>query len=993
MKLFGMGWITQADGEDFYLWSEKFPKQEFLKLDSSKQKSSGQNIKGTEPKNFQEKKILDLASQCTLDGMQEGDLPIIIEAAHIEEKKNNIKAAVIYYDAVISLIQSVSKKRVLSDSLRRTFIQAVERRAAFSYFFPRFKKLSNWISAAQDMAIELDDPNIKASMEFLLAQFCWISNNVKEAMVHWETGWRLAESLNDSELQNRFLKLKVNYHISEGNLIQAIRQHELFIGNIEPSYNDFSVFILAGLAMTYTEVGLPQRGLGFIYSIRNQCSKNNNELLLGFSLLFEGLILLEIRKLKESRKCLETVLEISEAEKNIPLSFLSKVGLICIECLENNYTTATKIFKTVCDAPKSSWYYLVNYSALFGDFYKLYGRDPALSGEIFRDFLIGVDKEKVFPTISHMIQHLLITAEDNDMTVEEKILKLVELERTIGAHGPTFESSKILTDIALLYSKIEDRITAKKYAMEAWKFYKNIARDAFHKDLHDLLEDNELSIDVNLSELIIEMGNALTKQYNIKGLLTSIIMSISRLTGAERSAIFIKNEESEELKMVASRNLVEEDILHPDFQPSFDAVQETVISKKEKIFDLDIPGYIHDKRKALITPLMLQDQVIGVLYQDSRLFSFDIGSSGSKNISALASQIALAIDQARAHDEIAKLNKKLIQENLYYINEKEEFRPFRDVIGTSKAIMEVQKLILRVAPTQSTVLIHGETGVGKELVARAIHRESSRKDGPFIRVNCAALADGLIDSELFGHERGAFTGAIKTRAGRFELAHQGTIFLDEVSELPLSTQSRLLRILQEKEFQRVGGTEVLHSDFRLITATNKELEKEIEKGRFREDLYYRLNVYPIRVPPLRERGEDIPLLAVHFLKLFSTACNKPYTGFTTAEMEKLKSYSWPGNIRELSNFVERYAISGDSKIQISELIHHYSKNGSAIVSEKTFNLRDMEKETIIAALEKSKGKIGGKDGAASLLGVERTTLMHRLKKLGIKTRQYHEHKS
>ena len=312
LKLFNMDWINQRNEEDYYIWSQKFPKQEFAKLNFSTLKESNRDIKKTAPKNFQEKRILDIANQCALDGVQEGDLPIIIEAAHIEEKKNNFNAAVVYYDSVICLINSIAQKRVLSDALRRTFIQAVERRAAFSFFFPEVKKLGEWISAAQHMACELEDQRTQASMESLLAQNCWLSHNVKEGMVHWENGWRIAESLNDSELQNRFLKLKVFYHISEGNLVQAIRQHELFIGNIEPSYNDFSLYILSGLALTYTEVGLPQRGLGIVYSIRSQCSKNNNKLLLGFSLLFEGMILLEIRKLKESRKCLETAVEISK---------------------------------------------------------------------------------------------------------------------------------------------------------------------------------------------------------------------------------------------------------------------------------------------------------------------------------------------------------------------------------------------------------------------------------------------------------------------------------------------------------------------------------------------------------------------------------------------------------------------------------------------------------------------------------------------------------
>jgi transcriptional regulator with GAF, ATPase, and Fis domain len=286
-----------------------------------------------------------------------------------------------------------------------------------------------------------------------------------------------------------------------------------------------------------------------------------------------------------------------------------------------------------------------------------------------------------------------------------------------------------------------------------------------------------------------------------------------------------------------------------------------------------------------------------------------------------------------------------------------------------------------VAPTPSTVLIGGETGVGKELIARAIHRESPRQKGPFIRVNCAALPDSLIDSELFGHERGAFTGAFQTKAGRFELAHNGTIFLDEVSELPPATQSRLLRILQEKEFQRVGGTKLLYADFRLITATNKDLQKEVAKGRFRDDLYYRLNVFPITVPPLRERREDIPLLAMHFLKQFCAQYNKRYSGITETEMEKLRAYSWPGNIRELANMVERAVILGGPRIRFVELDAGRVADPAA---GEPLTLRDAERLQVLKALKRTNGQVGGKDGAAVLLGLKRTTLINRMKKLGIK---------
>lgn len=288
-----------------------------------------------------------------------------------------------------------------------------------------------------------------------------------------------------------------------------------------------------------------------------------------------------------------------------------------------------------------------------------------------------------------------------------------------------------------------------------------------------------------------------------------------------------------------------------------------------------------------------------------------------------------------------------------------------------------------VAPTNSAVLIYGETGVGKELVARAIHRECSRKEGPFIRVNCAALSDSLIDSELFGHERGAFTGAIKTKAGRFELANQGTIFLDEISELPLPTQSKLLRVIQEKEFQRVGGTKILHSDFRLITATNKDLQQEVSANRFREDLFYRLNVFPIFVPPLRERKEDIPNLAMHFLNLFCSQNKKQIMGIPESEMVKLQNYSWPGNIRELSNMIERAVISG-SPIRFPEL-----EDAKPIVPDqakvrKLDNIvKNVERQSILDALEKTRGKVSGKDGAAALLGMNRSALIHRMRKLGI----------
>jgi formate hydrogenlyase transcriptional activator len=295
-----------------------------------------------------------------------------------------------------------------------------------------------------------------------------------------------------------------------------------------------------------------------------------------------------------------------------------------------------------------------------------------------------------------------------------------------------------------------------------------------------------------------------------------------------------------------------------------------------------------------------------------------------------------------------------------------------------------------VAPTDATVLINGETGTGKELVAEAIHKCSDRSNGPFVKVNCAAIPAGLLESELFGHERGAFTGAIARRIGRFEMASRGTVFLDEIGEIPLELQPKLLRVLQEREFERLGDSRTLKSDARLIAATNRDLEAMANEQKFRLDLYYRLNVFPIRVSPLRERPEDIPLLVRHFVKQFCRRMSKCIDTIPSEIMTALMRYPWPGNVRELQNVIERAVIVSTGlvfQLPMEEL--HLRAEQPPVSNHCNGNLRatlnDAERQEIIAALEKTIGKIGGPKGAAALLGMSRSTLQFRMQKLGIST--------
>jgi formate hydrogenlyase transcriptional activator len=311
---------------------------------------------------------------------------------------------------------------------------------------------------------------------------------------------------------------------------------------------------------------------------------------------------------------------------------------------------------------------------------------------------------------------------------------------------------------------------------------------------------------------------------------------------------------------------------------------------------------------------------------------------------------------------------------------------FTSIVGKSNSLRRVLDDIAMVAPADSTVLIHGETGTGKELIARAVHDLSARKANAFVRLNCAAIPTGLLESELFGHEKGAFTGAIAQRMGRFEVAHRGTIFLDEIGEIPLELQPKLLRVLQEREFERLGSTRTVRTDARLIAATNCDLKMMVDERRFRSDLYYRLNVFPIRVPPLRERAEDIPLLVRHFVKQFSERNNRIIDTIPSETMEALTRYHWPGNIRELQNVIERAVIftkGATLTVSLDELKPDAHLKSSQSCESLDEILSETERTQILRALENSNGVVSGANGAAARLGIKRTTLQARMQKLGI----------
>jgi formate hydrogenlyase transcriptional activator len=383
---------------------------------------------------------------------------------------------------------------------------------------------------------------------------------------------------------------------------------------------------------------------------------------------------------------------------------------------------------------------------------------------------------------------------------------------------------------------------------------------------------------------------------------------------------------------------------------------------------------------ALSVPLRSKGTVIGTLNVGSR----EVGrydESDSELLLAIADQVVLAIQNMLAYEEVASLKQRLEQENLYLQEENRAETPFADVVGESDAIRKVLAKIRMVAETDSTVLVTGETGTGKELVVRAIHGLSARKNKILVKVNCAALPSGVIESELFGHEKGAFTGALNRRVGRFELANGGTLFLDEVGDLPQELQAKLLRVLQEGEFERVGGTQTLKVNVRLIAATNRDLAGAVQEGRFRADLFYRLNVFPIAIPPLRERAEDIPRLVRHFAMIYATKMGKLIGSISEQVMRKLTAYHWPGNVRELQNVMERAVIlSSRGRIELDDQL---AAPVIAARAKAARTLEEIERDHILSVLESVGWRVSGERGAASILGLKRTTLEARMGKLGI----------
>jgi formate hydrogenlyase transcriptional activator len=500
--------------------------------------------------------------------------------------------------------------------------------------------------------------------------------------------------------------------------------------------------------------------------------------------------------------------------------------------------------------------------------------------------------------------------------------------------------------------------------------------------------------------LLLELTNHVVSNLDFRDLLRAVVASTRRVMGCDGVGITLPDSNNTHLRIYALDFPFKDESLQEESLVAIDEDVSGAVFRTGKLWC----GSVQEARRlgmkdtaqaeagtVCILPLVSRGRVLGtfgvVKYQDNA-FTGDI-----EFLSQIANQVAIAVENARAFGQIRELKDQLAREKLYLEDEIRTEMNFAQIIGNSASLRRVLKNVETVAPTDSTVLIYGETGTGKELIARAIHDLSPRKAKPFVKLNCAAIPTGLLESELFGHEKGAFTGAIAQRIGRFEVANGGTIFLDEIGEIPLELQTKLLRVLQEREFERLGSSRTLRTDARLIAATNRDLEAMVSEQKFRSDLFFRLNVFPVHVPPLRERQGDIPVLVRHFTQQFSRRMKKAIDTIPSAAMDALSRYHWPGNIRELQNVIERAVIISPGpalSVDVSDL--KFPNAGPPVekpASPKSTNgalhdvLEETERQQILKALKESNWVVAGANGAAAQLGMKRSTLQLRMHKLGI----------
>lgn len=915
-------------------------------------------------------------------------LEYIKKAADLLYKCGEKEKAASYYSYALKIFAEYglagTKPGEFLDSILMEFVRA-------GHLLPPDEQI-HLFTKAQEVARQNKEWRTLTKITLAMGQLFREGNQLDKALLYFNDAWKLAEATDDLDTLRTVVLHISNSLFWKGRISEAIQRYEKVVGNLE-EFGDDETTLKSGamLGWCYVICGRVSRGLGMIDAIRGKAESFHLDGASVFAGVVKALSLMEVRRVSEAELCLEGVLSSKPAIDDHYLLSAS-YGCLAYACsFQKQYEKAFEWHKKLSEHTSFLGLTYHTGSYVFEYLYELEMRgfflpemnyDSEINRMINGDDLYMKGVALRYKAIKNVKVRELKGRAFLDLRKSEKHLKM------IGAEIELARTWIILGDAYLKEGEVK---VALSYLEKAWALFSAIDKSLFPKDLLVIMMPQEEKVEF-MTERIISINESLAAVRDLPMFLERVINLAMDFTMAMRGAFF-EIDKANKPRIVASRNLDPMLLKAEQFKIIEEVIGFVARNGAEAIMPgLNDRGNVSDEvlfrvgiHSFICMPAKLGDQTYGYLYLDNRLGGEAFPDSHLPYVRLLCNQIAIGLSNINIYNEIREMKDRFEEEATFYKREMGIANPLETIIGQSEAMKTVLGQIRQVAPTDSSVLIVGETGVGKELVAKAIHNLSSRKSGPFIPVNLAALPHELVASELFGHEKGAFTGANERYKGRFELAHGGTIFLDEIGDLPQSIQVKLLRVLQEGVFERLGSAKPIRSDFRVIAATNKDLLWEIEKSTFRQDLYYRLNVFPIRIPLLRDRKEDILLIARYFIEKFSRRMGKKMKSVTYDELKKLASYRWPGNVRELEHFIERAVILSDGEqIKFPSLEQPFEGQPRNESQDTPRPLAEMERSYIEGILHASHWRVSGPYGAAVILGLKPTTLLSRMKKLGIK---------
>lgn len=913
-----------------------------------------------------ERKILTLADLFKKIPPTFEGLKIIKEAADLLFKSYDKLSSVPYYDYILEHFSKCDPK---CEEEAFLFVDSAIAKTYILMHRMQPQDQINLLQKAKELAEAYRFPNKLALIFLRLGRAFQDIRRYHEASVYIERFLDLAGSLEENEEIKLASHCLSEYYVWKGNFKEAIACYEKLLNEIEEFEEDENALMATQLiGFSLVLCGRISRGLGMIEAVKEKAKRLNYTQVVNYCHQAEVIAYFSLNRIEDARKSLENLLNAPKEDLGDILYWGALIHKAYLETLHENYNGAQILLKKAFQFKTEKQRVLTFYPWLFETLYILEKRGYNIS-EITLESLV----EQALSYDDLFVKGIALRYRGMKCleTADEKALGyFLSSERYLRYSGAQIELSRTWIALGRYFMKKGEIKKAKGYLKKAWEILSSIDPRLFPEDLIGWVS-NDQRVEVTLNR-IIKLNEALRASREIPSFLEKALNVAMDISLAMRGAVL--SEEEGELKIIVSRNI------DPS---SFDKYKASInfLELIRNEYELVLSPHDDFKEPVICMPIKLDAQRNGCLYLEGKIDQDEFSADTVAFIRILCAFISLAVMNLYLQ-EISINNLSNLAFNEIASNNDEQKEELA-IIGESQAIRTILEQIKQVALTDATVLILGETGVGKELVARTIHNLSDRRNGPFIAVNLAAIPQELIASELFGHEKGAFTGAYERQRGLLELADGGTIFFDEIGDLPLSIQVKLLRVLEEGTFTRLGGAKPIKSNFRIIAATNKNLWEEVKKGTFRQDLYYRLNVFPIYIPPLRERKEDIIPLANHFLKKFCEKYGKRIKNIPQTEMKKLLEYHWPGNVRELKHTIERAVIlSNGYNVKFTlgeERVYKGEESASPLKA-----LADVEKEHIEKVLQLTGWRISGPKGAASILKVKPSTLRFKMKKLGIK---------